>query len=78
MPGLTCLAVPVLRPAGGAIAAFSVSSASDRFTPAFRTRAQEALRAAADQLAALLYGAAGPQAREKLARTEPRPAMVNS
>lgn len=78
MPGLTCLAVPVPRPVGGAVAAFSVSGASERFTPAFRARARATLKAAADELSARLYGAMEPQSLENRARTEPRPAIVSS
>lgn len=57
MPGLTCLAVPVPTPAGGAIAAFSVSGATAHFTDPFRARAYAALREEADRLARVLYGA---------------------
>lgn len=59
VPGLTCLAVPILSPEGGAIASLSVSGATERFTPVFRTKALEALKAETEALARQLYGLPG-------------------
>ncbi len=58
VPGLTCLAVPILAPSGRAIASLSVSGATAAFTPAFHAKALEVLWAEALDLRVTLFGKA--------------------
>ncbi|MEX1147138.1 MAG: IclR family transcriptional regulator [Sphingomonadales bacterium] len=59
IPGLTCLAVPILSPSGQAVASLSVSAATERFTPAFRDDALVMLCAEVGGLATRLFGSSG-------------------
>lgn len=56
VPGLTCLAVPLIAPSGRAIASLSVSGATENFTPAFRKKALAALDREARTLTTMLFG----------------------
>lgn len=56
VPGLTCMAVPVLSHTGRAIASLSVSAESKNFTEAFKTEALASLKEEAKALSAALFG----------------------
>ena len=56
VPGLTCMAVPVLSPSGYAIASLSVSCETETFTKDFNQTARAALTAEARSLSEKLFG----------------------
>ncbi|RMF08389.1 MAG: IclR family transcriptional regulator [Alphaproteobacteria bacterium] len=59
VPGLTCLAVPILAPSGRAIASLSVSAPTEVFTPEFRRTALENLQGEVRTLESRLFGRMG-------------------